>query len=151
MNVLLLRRKSFIRSMLGGSCFVLKLDFHKAYDYVSWEYIDAVCRRMSFDQKWINWLANCRTNSVTSILVNGLPSKPIQLKRGVKQGDPIFQYIFVLAIEGLKQLINTGVREGILPGFRVDESMMNISLLQFADDTMCFLPIFIRFYAFELI
>lgn len=137
------------------ACMVLKLDFHKDFDRISWKFIDSVLKKMGLNDKWISWLSNCQNNSTTSILINGSPCAPIRLQKGVKQGDPLSPFIFVLAVEGLKQIIDTSIRNGLLTGFQLENSLQIISLLEFADDTMCFLlanasviPTFVRILRF---
>lgn len=83
------------------SCLILKPDFHKAFDSISWNYIDSVLRIMSFEMKWLSWLSNCRKNSSSSILINGSPSGPSRLLRGVKQGDPLSPFFICLGCRGV--------------------------------------------------
>ena len=62
------------------------------------------------------------------------------MQKGVKQGDPLSPFLFVLAVEGLKQLIDKAISMGFLSGFKPSDDSEVLSILQFADDTLCFLP-----------
>lgn len=113
--------------------FVLKLDFHKAVDRISWNYMDKVMSRMGFSSTWLSWMISCRQSSSTSILVNGSPTRNIYLQKGVKQGDPLSPFLFALAVEGLKRMIDKAVECGYLFGLRLCDESPLLSLLQFAD------------------
>lgn len=58
---------------------ILKLDFHKAFDSVSWEFIDWIMRQMKFPEKWCKWIKACVMSAAASILINGSPTMPIKL------------------------------------------------------------------------
>ncbi|XP_050238085.1 uncharacterized protein LOC126687569 [Mercurialis annua] len=83
---------------------VLKLDFCKASDNIDWNYLSCVMRCMNFPAKWIDWIVNCLLSATTVVLFNGIPVEPINLRRGVHQGDPISPYLFLNAVEGLKHI-----------------------------------------------
>ena len=68
---------------------LLKLDFHKAYDTVRWDFLDKVLEMMGFGEKWRRWIGVCVSTASMSILINGSPSLPFKLKRGLRQGDPL--------------------------------------------------------------
>lgn len=80
----------------------------------------------------------CRSQSSTSIVINGSPTKSIRLQKGVKQGVPLSLFLFVVAVEGLKRLIDKAISVGILSGFQVSNNAPQTLILQFADDNLCF-------------
>lgn len=65
--------------------FLFKVDFEKAFDLVSWEYLLYVLRRMNFGNKWINWIRVCVCSSSLSVLINGSPIIDFQAKKGPRQ------------------------------------------------------------------
>ncbi|XP_050211605.1 uncharacterized protein LOC126661782 [Mercurialis annua] len=95
---------------------------------------------MNFPAKWIDWMSCCLSSATTSILVNGSPVDLIDLKRGVRQGDPISLYLFVFAVEGLKCILDRSMDLGFTQGFSYSDSHDPISMLQFADDTILYIP-----------
>ena len=68
---------------------MFKVDFEKAYDSVSWEYLDKLMGFLGFGEKWRAWIRGLCSNARSSVLINGIPTDEFQLFRGLKQGDPI--------------------------------------------------------------
>ncbi|XP_016207070.1 uncharacterized protein LOC107647514 [Arachis ipaensis] len=91
---------------------IIKLDFQKAYDRVRWSFVDIVLQKMGFGQRWRNWVKECVTTATMSVLVNGTPSKPFKIERGLRQGDPISPLLFVLVVEVLHRMLGEAVRNG---------------------------------------
>jgi len=117
---------------------LLKLDFQKAYDTVNLESLDLVLKEMGFDIKWRQWIKVCTTTASISILVNGTPSKPFKMQRGLRQGDPISPYLFVMMTEVLNLLLSKAAQIGLFQGIKVGSRAVSLSHLQFADDTLIF-------------
>ncbi|MDD0148512.1 reverse transcriptase domain-containing protein, partial [Shigella flexneri] len=65
-------------------CFLLKVDFQKAFDTIEWSYLYGMMNGMGFPRKWINWMAECLSTVTASILVNGSPTKEFQLHIGLR-------------------------------------------------------------------
>jgi hypothetical protein len=72
-----------------------------------------------------------------SVLVNGCPTEEISIKRGLKQGDPLAPLLFLLVPEGLGGLMRQAVGCSRFQPFLVGGDRMAVSLLQYADDTLC--------------
>ena len=68
---------------------LLKIDLSKAFDRLSWIYIDKMLTAFGFSPMWIRWIASLISSSFFSILINGLPSQPFSPSRGIQQGDPL--------------------------------------------------------------
>ncbi|GJX92578.1 RNA-directed DNA polymerase, eukaryota, reverse transcriptase zinc-binding domain protein [Tanacetum coccineum] len=73
-----------------------------------------------------------------SILVNGSPSEEFGLERGIRQGDPLSPFIFILAAKGLNAIVTEAVEKGIFRGVVVSANKVMVSHLQYADDTIFF-------------
>ncbi|WZZ22713.1 hypothetical protein YC2023_124100 [Brassica napus] len=117
----------------------VKTDMSKAYDRLEWEFIALVLNRLGFHQNLINCIMHC-INSVTySFLINGLPRGKIVPSRGIRQGDPLSPYIFIMCSEVLSGLCNRAQGNGLLQGLRVARGSPRLTHLFFADDTMFFL------------
>nr|GEX22062.1 RNA-directed DNA polymerase, eukaryota [Tanacetum cinerariifolium] len=80
---------------------IFKVYFEKAYDSVRWDFLDEVLRKFSFGDKWFKWIQCCLNSLRGLILVNGSPTKEFQFGKGLKQGDPLSPFLFILIIESL--------------------------------------------------
>ncbi|MCH80591.1 LINE-1 reverse transcriptase like, partial [Trifolium medium] len=72
-----------------------------------------------------------------SVLVNGSPTPEINIQRGLKQGDPLAPFLFLLVAEGLGGLMKKAVEINRFQGFEIGRQNVVISHLQYADDTLC--------------
>ncbi|GAU49411.1 hypothetical protein TSUD_407260 [Trifolium subterraneum] len=116
---------------------LFKVDFEKAYDSVDWDYLDDVMVRMSFPTLWRKWIKECVCTATASVLVNGSPTDTFPLETGLRQGDPLSPFLFLLAAEGLNVLMKTLVENNLFTGYSVGtQAPVSISHLQFADDTL---------------
>jgi hypothetical protein len=121
----------------GKQCVILKVDFEKAYDSVVWGFLDYMLMRFGFSQKWRNWMKACVGAGCLSVLVNGCPTEEVQIRRGLKQGDPLAPLLFLVVAEGLGGLIRSSVDCFRFQPFLIGGNGMEVSLLQYADDTLC--------------
>ena len=122
----------------SGLC---KLDLEKAYDHINWDFLLTVLQKMGFGEKWAGWIRWCISTTSFSVLINGSPAGFFQSTRGLRQGDTISPYLFVLGMEALSCLINRAVRGGFLTGCRLrgrGGNGIQVSHLLFADDTLVF-------------
>ncbi|GKV49874.1 hypothetical protein SLEP1_g56597 [Rubroshorea leprosula] len=120
------------------STFLFKIDFEKAYDKVSWSFLDYMMLRMGFCSTWRKWIRECLETSSVSILVNGSSTRQFSVSRGLRQGDPLSPFLFIIAAEGLNGLVSTAAQKGLLQGVEVGSRNLKISHLQYADDTILF-------------
>ncbi|KAJ9708505.1 hypothetical protein PVL29_000510 [Vitis rotundifolia] len=100
-----------------------------------------VMQKMGFGPKWLNWMWNCISTAKFSILVNGVPAGFFSSSKGLRQGDPLSPYLFILGMEVLSILIRRAVEGGFISGcnvWRGRERAVHISHLLFADDTIVF-------------
>ncbi|GJT43272.1 reverse transcriptase domain, reverse transcriptase zinc-binding domain protein [Tanacetum coccineum] len=93
---------------------------------------------MGFGEKWCKWVDTCLRYTSMSILVNGAPTEEFGIERGVRQGDPLSPFLFIVAAEGLNAIVKEAVGKGIFRGVKVGSNRMDVSHLQYADDTIFF-------------
>jgi len=116
----------------------VKTDMSKAYDRIEWSFVKEVLGMLGFDARWISWIMSCKESVSYSFLINGTPQGSIRPSRGLKQGDPLSLYVFILCTEVLSALCAKGQANGTLPGVKVARGSPAINHLLFADDTMFF-------------
>lgn len=95
----------------------IKLDFAKAFDTVNWDGLLRILQARGFHQTWINWILHLLQSSRSAILVNGCPGPWISVKRGLRQGDPLSPFLFLIVADVLQQLIkcrHTSVRHPLV-------------------------------------
>lgn len=130
----------YIHNLRSGSEGVmnLKLDMSKAYDRIEWSFLEAVLSRFGFDESWIQVIMQCVTTVRYSFLINGQPRGFLTPTRGLRQGDPLSPYLFLLCAEGFSALLQHKVSQGLLRGITICPSAPTIHHLLFADDSLLF-------------
>ena len=114
-----------------------KLDIEKAYDHLNWDFLFSIMDRMGFGKKWFDWIRWCVTSASFLVLVNKSPVRFFQSSWGLRQGDSLSPYLFVLRMGTLSKLID-GV---FLSGYRFKSRRGHevcVSHLLFVDDTLIF-------------
>ena len=121
------------RNGKSGVCFMV--DFEKAYDSVRWSFLFDMLPRLGFHDKWISWVKGCLVSSSVSVLVNG-STEEFKPSRGLRQGDPMAPFLFLVVVEGLTGLVIQVLITNVLMGLKVGRNNIECCLLQFADDTL---------------
>ncbi|GKA00908.1 RNA-directed DNA polymerase, eukaryota, reverse transcriptase zinc-binding domain protein [Tanacetum coccineum] len=129
---------------------VFKVDFEKAFDSLRWDYLDVIMENLGFGFKWRTWIAGCLKNSRTSLLVNGSPTAEFEIFKGLRQGDPLSPFLFILAMEGLHASIRKAVDVGVFKGASIGQGNLVLSHLFYADDAI-FVGEWSQYNAYNLI
>ncbi|KAL5555254.1 hypothetical protein UlMin_037490 [Ulmus minor] len=115
---------------------IFKVDFEKAYDHVNWDFLDFVLEKKGFGVRWRSWMRGCISLANFSIMINGKPRGRFGASRGLRQGDPLSPFLFILVADILGRMMDKAVRIGEVKGFKVGREEEVVSHLQFADDTL---------------
>jgi hypothetical protein len=125
------------RSKKNGHC-ALKLDMKKAYDRVEWTYLETIMKKLGVSPRFVDTVMRCVSSVTFSVILNGGRTEEFRPSRGIRQGDPISPYLFLLAAEGLSCLLKHAMSIGSLGGIKVAQTAPKINHLLFADDCLLF-------------
>lgn len=140
-NILIAHEAFHYLKLKKDTCYELglKVDMNKAFDRIEWDFLKAVMLKMGFDPRWVDLIMECVQSVSLSIIINGSPSSPFTPTRGLRQGDPLSSYLFILVSEVLSSMIQKSCDSGNLKGIKFFEAGPSISHLFFADDSLFFL------------
>ena len=125
----------------GDKGVICKLDIEKAYDSINWNLLLKVMEKMGFGAKWLRWVWWCISTAKFSVMVNGSPAGFFSSSKGLRQGDPLSPYLFVMGMEVLSVLIRRAMEGGFISGCKIQRNRgraVHIAHLLFADDTIVF-------------
>ncbi|GJS65283.1 putative RNA-directed DNA polymerase, eukaryota, reverse transcriptase zinc-binding domain protein [Tanacetum coccineum] len=115
---------------------VFKVDFEKAFDSVRWDFLDLVMDKLVFGLKWRSWIQGCLNKGRSSVLVNGSPTSEFEVFKGLRQGDPLSPFLFILVMEALHAITRKSVELGLSKGATVGQGNLSVSHLMYADDVI---------------
>ena len=120
------------------SFMALKLDMSKAYDRVEWPFLEKIMLEMGFQESRVKLIMEYITTVTYSILVNREPKGLITPSRGLRQGDPISPYLFLLCAESLDAIFQRAATNGEIQGFSICRNGPKLTHLFFANDCLLF-------------
>lgn len=94
--------------------------------------------RLGFVEKWKRWIRACLHSSSVLVLVNGSPTREFKMSKGIRRGDPLAPFLFLIVAEGLHGHIRSAVEKGVYKEYVISERdrEIGISNIQYADDTI---------------
>ncbi|KAK9055104.1 hypothetical protein SSX86_026184 [Deinandra increscens subsp. villosa] len=116
--------------------FIFKIDFEKAFDTLEWSFLDSVMDQMGFPSTWRGWVFGVLKSARASVLVNGSPTWEFQCSRGVRQGDPLSPFLFLIAIEAFNCMMERAALIGTFHGISLPRNGPKLTHLLFADDAI---------------
>ena len=114
---------------------LVAIEFEKAFDSLTLNFLLRVPHAFNFGLSFIQWIRVLYDNASSCVMNNGFTTGPCALSRGVRQGDPLSPYLFIIALETLAIKIRED--DGIKSITIRDEPVKLLSL--FADDMTCFI------------
>ena len=109
----------------------LKLHMSKMYDRVEWQYMEKLMKKMGFGDTWTNLMMQCISKATYSVLINGEPYGHIKSTRGMRQGDPLSPYLFLLCTKGFYGLLKKAEENGDIRDVSICQSAPKLTHLFF--------------------
>lgn len=94
----------------------MKLDMSKTYDRVEWSFLEKMMIRLGFHEQWVSTIMKCVTTVTYRIKVNGELTEEIVPERGLRHGDPLSPYLFLICAEAFSCLLHAAEEIGELEG-----------------------------------
>ncbi|KAK4258618.1 hypothetical protein QN277_005049 [Acacia crassicarpa] len=128
------------RKYSGGRYeFALKMDMSKAYDRVEWDFIENVLLRFGFCPEWVSLIMKCVRSVSLNICLSGENIKSFSPSRGIRQGDPLSPYLFIIVAEVLSLMITKSQIGKQLVGIKLSNGCPVLTHCFFADDALLFM------------
>lgn len=117
----------------------MKLDTSKAYDWVEWDFLEAMMIRLGFDRQWVLQIIGCVRLVSFKIKVNGSDLECFFPQWSICQEDPLSLYLFLICVEGFISLLSRGKRNDLIQGVKAARLAPSITYLFFVDDSLIFM------------
>ena len=117
---------------------VIKLDLEKTYDRLEWSFVRSMLFSFGFHEDTVELVMSCISSTSASLLFDGSQLELFNPFRGLRQGDPISPYIFILCMEFLNSLINKKCEEGKWVKVKASRGGPGFSHSFFADDLLLY-------------
>lgn len=128
--------RGYGRKRISPRC-ILMVDIRKAFDTLSWKFMKNILTGFGLPSDMTSWILECVTTASFSISINGKFHGFFKGKRGLRQGDPLSPYLFILAMEFFSRLLKFNTDNSDFK-FHPKCGSLKITYLAFADDVMLF-------------
>ena len=105
---------------------------------MNWDFIIKTLKQLGFDQVWVGWVKECVSTVSMSVNINGSPQESFKTSRGLRQGDPLSPYLFIIGMEVLSWMINQRIERKEIGGITLSTTAPALSHMFFADDIFLF-------------
>ena len=126
-----------VRKIKAGQM-AIKIVLQKAYDRVNWDFLQVVLNKLGFNGVFIGWILACVSSVSFEVLVNGGKSDQFKPSRGLRQGDPLSAYLFIIGQEVLSRMLEKEFTLKNIDGVKASASAPPITHVMYADDIILF-------------
>ena len=139
-NVIVAQELLFAMERMKGRTgnMIIKIDLEKAYDRLEWGFVRKMLTSLNFHMDTVELILSCISSTSISLLFNGEQLEEFQPSRGLRQGDPLSPYIFILCMEYLSSLINRKCDDGVWGRVKASRNGPGFSHIFFTDDLLLF-------------
>ena len=123
----------------NSSGLILKLDYEKAYDRVSWDFLKEMLLSRGFGSKWVGWVMSTIHQGTFQVRINDTNCPQFAGGKGLKQGDPHSPLLFNLVADVFSKMLHKAVNNNLICGLLPNAIPGGVASLQYADDTILFL------------
>lgn len=110
----------------------------KAFDRVEWNLLSVMMLKLGFDTDWVKLIMRCISSVSFSVVLNGNVTDKFKAERGVRQGDPLSPFLFLVCMKGLSSLLNKAQDEGLVKSIQACRGGSRVNYLFFTDDSIVF-------------
>jgi hypothetical protein len=118
---------------------VLKLDYEKAYDRVSWTFLEEMMVTRGFSSKWVSWVMALVKGGSIAIRINDVNGPYFKPGKGLRQGDPLSPLLFNLVVDVFSIMLMKASGKGLITGLMSRMYPEGVISLQYVDDTLLFM------------
>jgi hypothetical protein len=129
---------SFKLRRVKDGLMAVKLDLQKAYNRINWSFLRNVLQKFGFADVFINWIMECISTVSSAIIINEGKFGMFKHSRGLRQGDPLSSYLFILCQEVLLRMLDREFSEGRLSGVETSLSDLTLIHVMYVDDIVLF-------------
>ncbi|KAB1207150.1 hypothetical protein CJ030_MR7G011471 [Morella rubra] len=122
----------------GRKIMAIRADIEKAYDRMEWKLILVAMKCFGFAPHFVGWIEQCLSSASCSILLNGTPLGLIKPTRGLRQGDPMAPFLFIIGSEVFSRIWMRAEADHSIHGICIARSAPPITHLLFVDDLLLF-------------
>ncbi len=116
----------------------MKMDLQKAFNKVNWKFLRALLTKFGFNKIFVKWIMECVSTVSSSVLINREKMQFFKPTRGLRQGDPLSLYLFIMCQEVLSRMIEKEYIERGIKGVKMNIGGSSITHAMYVDDLMLF-------------
>lgn len=126
------------KKLKGNNFYALKLDVMKAFDRLEWSYLKVVMLKLGINPRFMEMVMQCVSSVSFVVMFNGGQLDEFKPTRGIRQGDPISPYLFLLASKGPSCLLKSLDPSEATHGITAAPAAPQVNHLLFVDDSLFF-------------